>query len=390
VARRDFQVSPASPAAGPRTCEVRITPGRSVIKAKSEQKHVHLRCVAPLASASCEILDSMGSSSPTSDAELDASATPPDGISSFVARVLDQLRISAWLPAAFLVACTAVLLQFRSARSADLLSAIKMLTADPVQVLVITIPLLVVAALVTQAFSFEAIRATEGYWRGLGPVSVFDKLMIRRHVRRKTSLLERRYRESRKAVRAAIPDMVMTGVPVPVLRALEMSLSGQGGLQLTSEERQILGETNWRQYCEAWRLARIDHLEREWESYPATHRVMPTKLGNVLRATEDRLTHAGADLQGFVMRRRDMVSRRVRMQHDDFRNRLEMYCTLVFVSVFLAVLAPAELIGRAGALPTVVISVTFATVSKASYMAAIASARGYCATLRQMDKAAAE
>ena len=161
-------------------------------KAVSNQKALQLRRGEDQEWSSCEILAPMASPSLASDADSDASAAFPSGISAFIARVLAQLTLSAWLPAAFLTAGGAILLQFRSARSANLLNAVRELTADPVQVLVIIIPLLVIAAVVTQAFSFQAIRALEGYWPGRGPVSFARTLMIRRHIHRKKAITKRR------------------------------------------------------------------------------------------------------------------------------------------------------------------------------------------------------
>jgi hypothetical protein len=80
-------------------------------------------------------------------------AGPPDGVSAFIAGVLDQLSLSAWLPAGLLTAGIAVLLQFRSSGSVDVLKAVMELTSDPVRVLVIMVPLLVLATVVTQAFA---------------------------------------------------------------------------------------------------------------------------------------------------------------------------------------------------------------------------------------------
>ena len=118
---------------------------RLLIRAESNQKlHQHRRGEDP-EQAPCEILAPMDSPNPASGTGSDASAASPDGISAFIARVLNQLALSAWLPAAFLTAGVAILLQFRSARSANLLKAVQQLTVHPVQVLVIMIPLLVIA-----------------------------------------------------------------------------------------------------------------------------------------------------------------------------------------------------------------------------------------------------
>ena len=108
-----------------------------------------------------------------------------------------------------------------------------------------------------------------------------------------------------------------------------------------------------------------------------------------MRSTEDKLVNVDGDVQGFVLRRYAMAPRHVQLQHDQFRNRLEMYCTLVFVSTLLVVLTPAILFGSSiGLAAMAMISGGFAALSVASYLAAIASAGGYCAALREMDKAA--
>ena len=83
------------------------------------------------------------------------------------------------------------------------------------------------------------------------------------------------------------------------------------------------------------------------------------------------------------------ISSRVQLQHDQFRARLEMYCILVFVSGLLAAITPALLIGRSIRIWEIfAILGGFAAVSFSSYQAAIASAKGYCAALKQIDKAA--
>jgi hypothetical protein len=255
------------------------------------------------------------------------------------------------------------------------------------------IPLLVIATVVTQAFSFEAIRTLEGYWRRRGFASLASRLMIQRHVRRKKEILERERKEYAKAFRAALPDVVLHGEDVtgPVARAVEAELVGKDStLQLQDKELQAFVNTirTWRDWAAPWRLARIDRLRVERACYPVDSRIMPTKLGNLIRATEDELKHTGGDVQGFVLRQRHTVSRRVQMQHDQFRTRLDMYCTLVFVSAFLAFITPVALIGRVGIAAVAITAGSFAVMAVASYLAAIASAGGYCTALKQMDQVA--
>ena len=158
-----------------------------------------------------------------------------------------------------------------------------------------------IAAVVTQAFSFQAIRALEGYWPGRGLVSFARTLMIRRHVRRKSAITKRRLTEAEKALRTAMPEMLMSGIPFPIVKALESYLSGKEPPPLKSEEREVVASTEWRSWCDAWRLAKVDHLMNEEKGYPETLRGLPTKLGNLLRATEDQLRHTDGDLQGYAV-----------------------------------------------------------------------------------------
>ncbi len=95
----------------------------------------------------------------------DQPATLPDsGLSQFAARVLGQLSLSAWLPAALLTLIGTLVVQFADQGSIDLGNAIAALTRDKWSVVLLVVPVLVIATLVTQAFSFEAIRTLEGYW----------------------------------------------------------------------------------------------------------------------------------------------------------------------------------------------------------------------------------
>jgi hypothetical protein len=358
-----------------------------LITAESNQKFLQLRRGEGPEQAPYEILAPMESPNSAGDADADASAASPDGISAFVARVLDQLALSAWLPAAFLTASVAILLQFRSAKSANVLKAVQALTAHPVQVLVLVIPLLVIATVVTQAFSFESIRALEGYWGGSRPANLARRLMTWRHIRRRKSTIDRLRRESGEAVHKAIPEMLMSGVPFPVAKAIETRVSGgHPPSDLTDEQMELSRAVDWRPWCVAWRLERLNHLVDEAMLYPDPHRVLPTKLGNLMRATEDQLQHAGGDVESFVHRQRATVSPRVRMQHDRFRIRLEMYCTLVLVSGFLLVLTPIALAGHVGVAAIAITFFSFAAMAVVSYLAAIASADGYCSVLKQMDK----
>jgi hypothetical protein len=364
------------------------------IKAEPSNRPLRLRRGEGAGPASYEILEPMGSPGLASDVESDVSSASSDGVSAFIARVLDQLALSAWLPAAFLIAGAAVLLEFRSLKSASILGAVGKLTAHPLQVLTIMIPLLIVATVVTQAFSFEAIRALEGYWGRRGISGFASKLMIRRHHHKKRIIIERRQEESVKAFRSALSDVVLDSDDVTgrIARAVLAQLSGRSSeapdLQGSEVEVFVKAIQTWRDQADAWRLARVDRLLSEEKAYPVDSRILPTRLGNLIRATEDELRNAGGDVRSFVLRQRGKVSRRVQIQHDQFRTRLDMYCTMVFVSLFLAAISPVALVDRVGPIAITVTSVSFIIMAVASYLAAITSAGGYCTALKQMDAVA--
>ena len=367
---------------------------RLPIKAERSNSPLGLRRGVGPERASYEILEPMGSPGLASDVESDTSSASTDGVSAFIARVLDQLALSAWLPAAFLIAGVAVLLEFRSLKTASILAAAGKLTAHPLQVLTIMIPLLVIVTVVTQAFSFEAIRALEGYWGRRGLVGFAAKLMIRRHLRKKRIIIERRQEESVEAFHSALSDVVLDSDDVTgrIARAVLAQLSDKApeapDLQGSEVEVFVKAIQTWRYQADAWRLARVDRLLSEEEAYPVDSRILPTRLGNLIRATEDELKHASGDVRSFVLRQRGTVSRRVQIQHDQFRTRLDMYCTMVFVSLFLSAISPIALIGRVEVVAIAVTIGSFIVMAIASYLAAITSAGGYCTALKQMDEVA--
>ena len=103
------------------------------------------------------------------------------------------------------------------------------------------------------------------------------------------------------------------------------------------------------------------------------------------------------------MRLRGKAPARLRMQHDQFRTRLDMYCVLTLGSLNLVWIAPLILwnvpaqsgpillsMGGFDITEDLVVKIALAAsmvmISWASYQAAIASARGYVTILRQMDR----
>ncbi|MGW3959439.1 hypothetical protein ACWED2_06420 [Amycolatopsis sp. NPDC005003] len=305
---------------------------------------------------------------------------PPEGLSQFIGKVLDQLSLSAWMPAAMLVSCGAVLLQLRSQGNFDIGAAVVSLTAKPLGILVVLAFALVLAALISQAFSFSAIRFFEGYWKGPLVWLGIYRLMVRRKTKKRKKLDDKLKREEQHAFERAILRMLLRNIPRPFIRAVVEVRNLKNG-PTTREQRQAAA-FNWQTVLPPDAVGKLARIKQAKEDYPDPHRTLPTKLGNILRATEDSITR-GRDTQDLVLRHGDEIPARLRLHHDQFRTRLDMYCTLIFVNVGLAGLTVALLApARNSLLGTAAATAMFLLLALASYSAAITSARGYCTTLK--------
>jgi hypothetical protein len=308
-------------------------------------------------------------------------AAPP-GLSAFAAKVLDQLSLSAWLPGAFFASVLVLLVQMRSLGDVDLGRALDQISADWVSVLILALPTLLIAVLLIQASSFAAIQWLEGYGHASGPGSWARSLLIRWQSHRVEALHRKRMRLQ---ARAFDRSEWRWDEPTPVMAALRARSRGKREQGLLAEHQTRVAALDWREECDPWLLARIEELIAREREFPRTRSTMPTRLGNVLRATEETLEGGRADVASFVMRRRELASSRVRAQHDQFRTRLDMYCTLTLVSIALAAMSVPLLAGRVEAAWVAAAPAALVGFAVVSYRAAVSSARGYCGILRVMD-----
>lgn len=132
---------------------------------------------------------------PSSEPETPA----PDlaGVSAFVAKVLDQLSLSAWLPGAFFAVSVTVLAKFAGRHDIDLARVITDVSKHWVTVLVWTVPVLLTSVLVIQASSFAAIQFLEGYGAARGPGRWLRSGLIRWQTH-SLNRLEKRIRRTRR------------------------------------------------------------------------------------------------------------------------------------------------------------------------------------------------
>lgn len=331
----------------------------------------------------------------------DASGSPADkttsaeGISAFLGRVLNQLSLSAWLPAAMLVGSLAVLLQLRTQRNRNIVESVTSLANRPLGLLVLLLFAILLATMVTQAFEFEVIRLLEGYWGSnliIGSLSrvcvIRQRRVFKRLVRRRDKLQLRAFDETKLLENKIIPCEKKYIVDLIRLDLTGGDLeSGRSALVSGWRARRKVGEAmsfDWKQFAPADLIGRLDAVEVRIDEYPRPHRILPTKLGNVLRAAEDSIQHSrGEGLEGFVMRRWEEIPDELRQEHDQYRTRLDLYCTLVFVFLVLAAIAPPLItLGSRYVVSTIAISVAYLLMSLVSYIAAVTSARGYGVVLK--------
>lgn len=319
----------------------------------------------------------------------DPSSVEPAGPLELVARVLNQLSLSAWLPAAYFTAVFALILQFKSQRNLEVDDALRSLGGNLWLLALLTLPLLVIVTLLTQALSFEAIRLLEGYWRRpplAGPAAAIALRYQSWRLHRLDQLIRSRTVEAWAKARGRWLDMEDQAV-VDLLEGAALGLDVPNDCEPDDLSRALA--LDWRQACDPAEMRRLETLRVRRAEFPEEWRLLTTRLGNVLRATEDQLDEGADDLETFSYRGREILPHRLRVHHDQFRTRLDMYCTLTIVSLVAGVLAGWQLV------PTVhpdwrvwawISALGLILAAAVSYHAAIASAKGYTSILREMDR----
>jgi hypothetical protein len=325
-----------------------------------------------------------------------APAAPPEaprpkgpaasGLSQFLGRVFEQLSLSSWFPAAMLIGNGAVLLQLHADENLGLAAAIKRLTEKPLGVIIVLLFALILATIVIQAFEYEMIRLLEGYVdRTRGPLPFLVRIRIRRHARKLDRLEQRLQQARRSAFLTARAVMLTRHYDRTHLDILENDVFDreQGPVKRKLAEEAL--SIDWTAHLPSEIQYRMDALDARVAAYPHPSRLLPTRLGNALRAAEDRLpVDAGEKLVGFVSRHHDRLPPALRDEHRDYRTRLDMYCSLVLVFLMLAAGSVVALRPVATPLAVTATAMTYAAMSWVSYEAAIASARGYGDALEEI------
>ena len=318
-------------------------------------------------------------------------------LSQFIARVLNQLSLSAWLPAAALVLLLTFVVDLGSAldapthaaqASSPVVRALKSIAGISIGGALLLFIAVVVLTMVTQAFSFGAIRVLEGYWGTSRTVEWFAQWRCSRHRRRCRQLRSRLRKLTREAwegtqkkIQKENDRLLRRGEQVEatpnVVAAMRAAvLQRDRQVELNADEQALFDELRgrWQEWAPAEALRRRVNVQKRLDDYPDVRRILPTKLGNVLRRHEDK---TGADhVETFVQEAFDVLPPSMKAEHDEQRTRLDLYCSMVFVLGTVTAIAVARFV--AGHLPYSIYALVIGlTGMSLMYRAAVGSARAY-------------
>jgi hypothetical protein len=311
------------------------------------------------------------------------------GLSAFLARVFDQLSITSWLPAVFFVGNSAVLLSMQGSERLVLTDAVQRLASLKWGALVVLIFAVIIIAMTIQAFEFENLRLWEGYYRSR-PMQWWATRRIHAGQQKLVALsadfVEQQRLSFDGARRRALDDATTSQRMRAMWNALETVMHGrqlpEADVELAEEAAAVL---DWPAKADPARLHRWEITQLKLAEYPHAHRVLPTRLGNVMRAAEDAVELGlGEDLEGFMIRHIDELPPGIVLEHGAYRRRLEMYCGLMFVLGALGLVAVACFWGHSSDLAwRLLVPLLYFGGVWVSYKAAIASALGFGQALRE-------
>ena len=172
--------------------------------------------------------------------------------------------------------------------------------------------------------------------------------------------------------------MLSRGIDRKYVDILEGLRTGNPSSGATSEEVTAAKSLDWFSFADAGDARRLARLERVLDEYPMDdYRILPTRLGNTIRAYEDQVHDPKeGQLEGFVLRIYHQLPVPLQIEHDQYRTRLDLYCSLSFVMV-VAAAAAIPLLSPLGSASVAGVCGTLLLVAVLSYRAAVASARGY-------------
>lgn len=301
-------------------------------------------------------------------------------LSQLVARILDQLSVSAWLPAGVLVFIILVVGSLRATQGdvGDALGKLGDLSASSLVLLFIAV---ILTTVITQAFQFEAIRLLEGYWGPGRARTAIAGRRCRRHLTKRNRLWKRMNAINDHAFRSSMCAMLdRRGISTETIDLVRRLHHGEVKRdELSESQREQVRRHAWEKYAPISDRRQVDSLAAAARrAYPDTDlAIRPTRLGNTLRAYEDPVeAEIGAPIERFVQRVFHKLPPATQVNHDHVRARLDLYCSLVVVFVLGGAIAVAVL-ATVDAVEAVIAGAVAPVLAWLSYRAAVTSARHY-------------
>lgn len=282
------------------------------------------------------------------DAASEAVSKASESLSQLLARVLEQLALSAWLPSAALTLLLLFIFTLGSvldgtnsvlkgadgpkAPGAAISLTFEALGRTSVGGLLLIVITVIVMTMLTQAFTFESIRLLEGYWGVTRPLERLAQARAKRwkQAHRK---LARRYKALTKRAWKKAKSKVETlpGFTAGMVTVLEAQVLGTTTALRLTDEKQVarVDEADWKQFAPGDLLRRRTNLDKKLDDFPCPQHSMPTRLGNVLRHYEDETGYDS--VEALVDEVFDALPPSLRTSHDEQRGRLDLYCSMHLV-----------------------------------------------------------
>lgn len=336
--------------------------------------------------AKSEVRSSASGSGDTAPAGREAAAEARGTLSQLLAQILDQLSVTAWLPAGVLVG-SLLLLGSLNSHDNHLGRALQSIGDLELKTIVLLVGVVVMATVVTQAFEFEAIRALEGYWGGGVLAGALAAPLCRVQLHRRRRIEARLERLDDKLFPQIRHVMLKRGVRRSVVDIIEAQLLSDQPVKGRARDLADAEAINWLNHLPPHQRRRHDALSDALdEDFPPEPLLLPTKLGNILRGAEHPLMgDDSAPLEGRLLPVYDRLPAAIRYEHDQYRGRLDLYCSLVFVFITIGISSVPILTtaGKGSTTGPVAVAVVAAALGALlSYRAAVVSARKYGAVIR--------
>lgn len=273
-----------------------------------------------------------------------------------LAKVLELLNPTTWLPAAMLIGNLYLLAHLPSEHDSITLTAwFDRVTTTRTPGLTAFI-FLILTSLILQNVESPVCRLMQGLWGHSAPLCLLARVCIHFQRRRRKRLDNL----SRVLRMKAFEDA-----------RVALTLPGVDGHRDADEEA-------WRPFAQAHNLARLDATLEALKHYPVSHRMQPTRLGNILRAAEERATSDDLSPDEALLERFDTLPATLKDSHDHSRSLLDMACSLTAVLATLAILSlTLLLIFRNQYEMRFALVGLYSVLAVVSYQAATANAAGY-------------